>query len=63
MEAISYTAARQNLAKKMDKVCNDRLPIIENKEGLPILNNNYLFFIFVTFPFNFPSWLISLLKR
>ena len=28
MKAITYTAARQNLAKTMDKVCQDRAPII-----------------------------------
>lgn len=28
MDAISYTAARQNLAKTMDKVCNDHEPMI-----------------------------------
>ena len=28
MDAISYTAARTNLAKTMDKVCEDRSPII-----------------------------------
>lgn len=28
MDAISYTAARQNLAKTMDKVCQDHEPII-----------------------------------
>ncbi len=28
MEAITYTAARQNLAKTMEKVCQDRAPII-----------------------------------
>lgn len=28
MDAISYTAARQNLAKTMDKVCLDHEPII-----------------------------------
>jgi antitoxin YefM len=28
MEAISYTAARENLAATMDKVCQDRSPII-----------------------------------
>lgn len=28
MDAISYTAARQNLAKTMDKVCFDHEPII-----------------------------------
>jgi antitoxin YefM len=28
MEAISYTAARENLAATMDKVCQDRAPIM-----------------------------------
>jgi antitoxin YefM len=28
MEAISYTAARENLAATMDKVCQDRSPVI-----------------------------------
>lgn len=28
MDAISYTAARENLAATMDKVCEDRSPII-----------------------------------
>ncbi len=28
MDAISYTAARQNLAKTMDKVCQNHEPII-----------------------------------
>ena len=28
MKAISYTAARQNLAKTMDQVCQDHAPII-----------------------------------
>ena len=28
MDAISYTAARENLAATMDKVCQDRVPII-----------------------------------
>lgn len=28
MDAISYTSARQNLAKTMDKVCLDHEPII-----------------------------------
>jgi len=28
MDAISYTAARQNLAKTMDRVCADHAPII-----------------------------------
>jgi antitoxin YefM len=28
MNAISYTAARENLASTMDRVCNDHTPII-----------------------------------
>ena len=28
MDAISYTAARANLAKTMEKVCNDHTPVI-----------------------------------
>ena len=28
MEAITYTAARQNLAKTMEKVCEDHAPVI-----------------------------------
>ncbi|CAB5080893.1 YefM protein (antitoxin to YoeB) [Olavius algarvensis associated proteobacterium Delta 3] len=28
MEAISYTKARQNLAKTMEKVCQDHSPVI-----------------------------------
>lgn len=28
MKALSYTAARQNLAKTMDQVCQDHSPII-----------------------------------
>ncbi len=28
MEVISYTAARQNLAKTMEKVCKDHTPVI-----------------------------------
>ncbi len=28
MKAISYTAARENLAATMDEVCNDRSPVI-----------------------------------
>jgi len=28
MDAISYTAARENLAATMDKVCNDRAPVV-----------------------------------
>ncbi|MCW7755433.1 MULTISPECIES: YoeB-YefM toxin-antitoxin system antitoxin YefM [Desulfobotulus] len=33
MEAITYTAARQNLAKTMDKVCEDRSPIIVTRKS------------------------------
>jgi antitoxin YefM len=33
MEAITYTAARQNLAKTMEKVCNDRSPIIVTRKS------------------------------
>ena len=32
MEAITYTAARQNLAKTMDKVCKDRAPVIVTRK-------------------------------
>jgi len=32
MEAITYTAARQNLAKTMEKVCKDRVPIIVTRK-------------------------------
>ena len=28
MEAITYTTVRQNLAKTMEKVCKDRVPVI-----------------------------------
>ena len=28
MNAISYTAARENLASTMDRVCNDHTPVI-----------------------------------
>jgi len=28
MEAITYTAARQHLAKTMEKVCEDRAPML-----------------------------------
>ena len=33
MEAITYTTARQNLAKTMDKVCDDRSPIIVTRKS------------------------------
>jgi len=32
MKAISYTAARQNLAKTMDSVCKDHAPIIVTRK-------------------------------
>jgi len=32
MEAITYTAARQNLAKTMEKVCKDRVPVIVTRK-------------------------------
>ena len=38
MDAISYTAARANLAKTMDKVCNDHDPvIITRKRKSPVV--------------------------
>ena len=33
MKAITYKAARQNLAKTMDKVCNDRSPVIVTRRS------------------------------
>lgn len=33
MEAITYTAARQNLAKTMEKVCKDHAPIIVTRKS------------------------------
>jgi len=33
MEAITYTAARQNLAKTMEKVCKDRAPVIVTRKA------------------------------
>jgi len=35
MNAISYTAARANLAKTMEKVCNDHDPVIITREEDP----------------------------
>jgi antitoxin YefM len=32
MKAISYTAARQNLAKTMESVCNDHEPVIVTRK-------------------------------
>jgi antitoxin YefM len=38
MDAISYTAARANLAKTMEQVCNDHSPvIITRKRGAPVV--------------------------
>ena len=38
MDTISYTAARANLAKTMEKVCNDHDPvIITQKEEPPVV--------------------------
>lgn len=33
MDAISYTSARQNLAKTMDKVCDDHDAVIITRKG------------------------------
>lgn len=35
MDAISYTAARANLAKTMEKVCNDHSPVIITRKSEP----------------------------
>ncbi len=32
MKAITYTAARQNLAKTMEKVCQDHAPVIVTRK-------------------------------
>jgi antitoxin YefM len=32
MKAISYTAARQNLAKTMERVCKDHSPVIVTRK-------------------------------
>jgi antitoxin YefM len=38
MDAISYTAARANLAKTMEKVCDDHAPvIITRKREAPVV--------------------------
>jgi len=38
MDAISYTAARANLARTMEKVCNDHAPvIITRKSETPVV--------------------------
>ena len=33
MEVMTYTAARQNLAKTMEKVCRDRAPMIVTRKS------------------------------
>jgi antitoxin YefM len=33
LKAITYTAARQNLAKTMEKVCKDRAPVIVTRKS------------------------------
>jgi antitoxin YefM len=33
MDAISYSAARANLARTMDRVCNDHDPVIITRNG------------------------------
>ena len=33
MDAISYTAVRNNLSKTMEKVCNDHSPIIITRQN------------------------------
>lgn len=35
MDAISYTSARSNLAKMMEKVCDDHQPIIITRKKAP----------------------------
>lgn len=39
MEAITYTAARENLASTMDQVCRDRTPVIitRNREQAVVM--------------------------
>ena len=33
MKAITYTAARQNLAKTMEKVCRDHSPVVVTRKA------------------------------
>jgi antitoxin YefM len=33
MDAITYTAARQNLAKTMERVCRDHTPVIVTRKS------------------------------
>jgi len=35
MDAISYTAARSNLAKTMQRVCDDHAPVIITRKQAP----------------------------
>ncbi|MGH8019560.1 MAG: type II toxin-antitoxin system prevent-host-death family antitoxin [Opitutaceae bacterium] len=39
MQAITYTAARENLASTMDRVCRDRAPVIitRNREQAVVM--------------------------
>ena len=37
MDAITYSAARANLAKTMDRVCNDHEPVIITRNGEPLV--------------------------
>lgn len=38
MDVISYTAARANLSKTMEEVCNNHAPvIITRKKGAPVV--------------------------
>lgn len=33
MDSISYTSARNNLAKTMEQVCNDHAPVVITRKG------------------------------
>ncbi len=35
MNSISYTMAKDNLSEMMEKVCNERKPLIVTREGKP----------------------------
>ena len=35
MDTITYTSARSNLAKTMEKVCDDRAPVIITRKTAP----------------------------
>lgn len=41
MEALTYTAIRSNLAKTMEKVCDDHVPVIitrKNKQSVVLMS-------------------------